>query len=307
MDINVARTFLEVVKTGSFVNAAANLNMTQTAVSARIRVLEQNLDRKVFVRNKAGARLTPAGEQFFRFATSLVQVWDRARRAAAVSPGRETVVTIGAELSQWKPLMRHWLLWMRRECPELAISAYIDSADRLMEQVQEGTLDVAILYAAPVRPGLVTELLFEERLVLVRTTGDRPIGPEDHVNVDWGEDFTASYHAAFADSVPGVVSISYGPLALDYLLEQGGSGYFRMHTVQPFLEDGQLELVPESPEFPYSSCLVYSTRADESVIARIRHGLHVAADLVKSSGAGSNPLDGVRAAGDLRRKPAEDV
>ena len=177
MDINVARTFLEVVKTGSFVNAAANLNLTQTAVSARIRVLEQNLDRTVFIRNKAGARLTPAGEQFFRFATSLVQVWDRARRAAAVAPGSETVVTIGAELSQWNPLMRHWLVWMRRECPEIAISAYIDSAERLMEQVQEGSLDVAILYAAPVRPGVVAELLFEERLVLVRTTsGDRPIG-----------------------------------------------------------------------------------------------------------------------------------
>lgn len=43
MDINVARTFLEVVKTGSFVNAAANLNLTQTAVSARIRVLEEQL------------------------------------------------------------------------------------------------------------------------------------------------------------------------------------------------------------------------------------------------------------------------
>jgi DNA-binding transcriptional LysR family regulator len=280
MDINVARTFLEVVKTGSFVSAAANLNLTQTAVSARIRVLEQNLDRKVFIRNKAGARLTPAGEQFFRFATSLVQVWDRARRAAAVASGSETVVTIGAELSQWNPLMRHWLLWMRRECPEIAISAHIDSAERLMEQVQEGSLDVAILYAAPARPGIVTELLFEERLVLVRTMGDRPIGPEDHVNVDWGEDFAASYHAAFPDVGPGVVSISYGPLALEYVLAQGGSGYFRTAVVQPFLDDGRLELVPESPEFPYSSCLVYSTRADESVIARVRHGLHVAADLI---------------------------
>lgn len=283
MDINVARTFLEVVKTGSFVRAAANLNLTQTAVSARIRVLEQNLDRTVFIRNKAGARLTPAGEQFFRFATSLVQVWDRARRAAAVAPGSETVVTIGAELSQWNPLMRDWLLWMRRECPEIAISAYIDSAERLMEQVQEGSLDVAILYAAPVRPGVVAELLFEERLVLVRTTsGDRPIGPEDHVNIDWGEDFAASHHAAFPDLGPGVVSISYGPLALDYVLAQGGSGYFRMAAVRPFVEQRRLELVPESPEFSYSSYLVYSTRVDESVIARVRHGLHVAADLLTS-------------------------
>ena len=283
MDINVARTFLEVVKTGSFVNAAANLNMTQTAVSARIRVLEQNLDRRVFIRNKAGARLTPAGEQFFRFATSLVQVWDRARRAAAVAPGSETVVTIGAELSQWNPLMRHWLLWMRRECPEIAISAYINSGDRLMEQVQEGSLDVAIVYAAPVRPGVVAELLFEERLVLVRTTeNNRTLGPEDHVNVDWGEDFAASYHAAFPDIGPGVVSINYGPLALDYICAQGGSGYFRMAAVEPFIDEGRLELVPESPEFSYSSYLVYSTRVDESVIGRVRHGLHVAADLLTS-------------------------
>ncbi|HCL63822.1 MAG TPA: LysR family transcriptional regulator, partial [Rhizobium sp.] len=61
MDHAIARTFLEVVKAGSFVGAAEALNISQTAVSARIRVLEEQLERPVFVRNKAGARLTPAG------------------------------------------------------------------------------------------------------------------------------------------------------------------------------------------------------------------------------------------------------
>jgi LysR family transcriptional regulator, flagellar master operon regulator len=265
MDINVARTFLEVVKTGSFVNAAANLNLTQTAVSARIRVLEQQLDRKVFIRNKAGAKLTPAGDQFFRFATSLVQIWNRARRSVALAPGRETVVTIGAELSQWNPLMRNWLLWMRKECPEIAVDAHIDSADRLMEQVQEGTLDAAILY--------------EEKLVLVRTTPiDQPLGPDDHVHVDWGEDFAASYHAAFPDAGTGVVSISYGPLALDYVLAHGGSGYFRMAAVRPYLDEGRLSLVPDMPEFSYSAYVIHSTKADEGVMARVRSGLRYAAE-----------------------------
>lgn len=278
MDINVARTFLEVVKTGSFVSAAANLHVTQTAVSARIRVLEEQLDRKVFIRNKAGARLTPAGEQFFRFATSLVQIWDRARRSVAIAPGQEMVVTIGAELSQWNPLMRHWLIWMRHECPEIAISASIDSADRLMEQVQEGALDVAILYAAPAKPGVVAELLFEEKLVLVRTTNsDRPLGPQDHVDVDWGEEFAVSYHAAFPDTGPGVVSISYGPLALDFVLARGGSGYFRMAAVRKLIDEGRLAMVPDSPEFSYSAYMVHSTRADESVIGRVRTGLRAAA------------------------------
>jgi DNA-binding transcriptional LysR family regulator len=278
MDITTARTFLEVVKTGTFVAAARNLNITQTAVSARIRGLEQQLDRTVFVRNKAGARLTPAGDQFLRFATSLVQIWDRARRSVATAPGMETVVTIGAELSQWNPLMRNWLMWMRREYPELAISAHIDSAERLMAQVQEGALDLAILYAAPMRPGIIAELLYEERLVLVRTTpADRPLRPQDHVEVDWGDDFAASYHAAFPDAAPGTVSISYGPLALDYVLARGGSGYFRMAAVRPFLESGRLALVPDSPDFSYSAYAVHSTSADESVMARVRRGLREAA------------------------------
>lgn len=278
MDINVARTFLEVVKTGSFVNAAANLNLTQTAVSARIRVLEDQLDRPMFIRNKAGARLTPAGEQFFRFATTIVQVWERARRSVALPPGRETVVTIGAELSLWSPLLRHWLLWMRRECPDIAVSTQIEAAERLMEQVQDGSLDVAVLYAAPRRPGVIAELLFEEKLVLVRTTPvERTLGPEDHVHVDWGTEFTATYDAAFPEAPPAVATISYGPLALDYILATGGSGYFRMGVVRSYLDEGRLALVPNSPEFSYSAYAVHSTKADEGVLARIRTGLRAAA------------------------------
>jgi DNA-binding transcriptional LysR family regulator len=287
MDIVTARTFLEIVKTGSFVRAAENLHITQTAVSARIRVLEQQLDRTVFVRNKAGARLTAAGDQFFRFATSLVQTWDRARRTVALAPGRETVVTIGAELSQWNPLMRDWLLWMRTECPDIAVSAYIDTADRLMEQVQEGALDLAILYAAPVRSGVVAELLFEEKLVLARTlpaTG--PLSADDHVQVDWGDEFAANYHAAFPDAGPGLISISYGPLALDYVLARGGSGYFRMAAIRPLVEEGRMALIPDSPEFSYSSYAVHSANADESLMARVRRGLRAAAQASAAPGSG---------------------
>jgi len=278
VDIGVARTFLEVVKTGSFVSAAANLNLTQTAVSARIRTLEEQLNQPVFIRNKAGAKLTPAGEQFFRFATTLVQVWDRARRAVALPPGRETVVTLGAELSLWSPLLRHWLLWMRRECPEFAVSTLIDTSERLMERVQEGSLDVAVLYAASRRPGVIAELLFEEKLVLVRTTpASRPLGPEDHVQIDWGEEFAGSYHAAFPDQPNAVVSISYGPLALDYILATGGSGYFRKGFIRPYLEEGRLMLVPNSPEFSYSAYVVHSGKADPGIMDRIRGGLRAAA------------------------------
>ena len=99
MDINQARTFLEVASCGSFIMAAERMHVTQTAVSARIRTLEQQLGRQLFVRNKAGARLTSAGERFMRHAATMVQVWERARHQVALPPGRDDAVSIGCELS----------------------------------------------------------------------------------------------------------------------------------------------------------------------------------------------------------------
>jgi LysR family transcriptional regulator, flagellar master operon regulator len=280
MDIAGARTFLEVVKTGSFVGAAANLHLTQTAVSARIRVMEDQLGRALFVRNKAGARLTPAGERFQRFATTLVQVWERARHQVAVPGGRDQAVTIGGEHSLWNPLVRDWLIWMRRECADVAVRVQIDAAERLLEQVQDGVLDLALLYAPPRRPGVVAELLIEEQLVAVTTRpGDRAFG-DDHVFVDWGPDFAASHHAAFPEAVGAAVSTNYGPMAIEYILTAGGSAYVRMEAARPHLDSGCLHLVEGMPVFSYSIHAVHSAKADEALLDRVRVGLRAAAEEV---------------------------
>ncbi len=283
MDIAAAKTFLEVVRTGSFVNAATALNLTQTAVSARIRVLEEQLGHPVFIRAKTGTTLTRAGEQFLRHATMLVQTWENARRAVALPPGSPMAVTVGVELSLWDPLLRHWLQWMRRECPDIALRVRIAPPDALMAQVQDGSLDVAVLYGAPQMPGVITELLMEERLVLLSTGPDSgdPLSPAHHVRVDWGEDFDARYRAAFPDSVEPLVAISYGPLAAEYLLATGGSAYFRKSFARPWVESGQFRLVAGAPEFPYPAYLAHSAKLDPAVMASLREGLRAAAAMME--------------------------
>src|SRR5262250_2497298 len=110
MDVELARTFLEIVNAGSFVRAAERLHVTQTTVSARIRSLEQQLGRSVFIRNKAGAVLTPAGKQFLRYAPIFTQVWERARHHVAVPPGHTTVLAVGCDPGLWDPLLLQWLV-----------------------------------------------------------------------------------------------------------------------------------------------------------------------------------------------------
>jgi DNA-binding transcriptional LysR family regulator len=284
MDIAAARTFLEIVKTGSFVRAAANLNVTQTTVSARVRVLEEQLDRQLFVRNKAGAKLTPAGDQFLRYATTLVQVWETALHQVAIPAGRENIVSVGGEHSLWSPLLLDWLVWMRSHGSDVAIRAQVGVAERLVDQVQEGALDLAVVYAPPHRTGIVPELLLEEALVAVTTDAGATEFGDDYVYVDWGADFRGSYHAAFPEAASPAVSVNHGPLGLDYILAVGGSGYFRMEAVRPHLRSGRLHLLKDKPKFSYSIYAVYSAKADERLMERVRTGLRSVAENAANRG-----------------------
>ena len=273
MDLVLAKTFLEIAESGSFVTAAGKLNVTQTAVSARVRTLEEQLGRRLFVRNKAGARLTPAGERFVKHAANLIQVWDRARLQVGLPEGRVDIASVGAEISLWNPTLVDWLTWMRQEHPDVAITAEVDTIANLLERVKDGSLDMAVAYDPPHSGHLVVELLVEERLIMVTSRPDGTVGrQEDYVHVDWGMTFQASHQAAFPDLGVPDVSISHGPLALLYIAQSGGSGYFRQSAVKEFLDAGTLYRVADAPEFAYSMHLVYSNRAETSLVERVRSG-----------------------------------
>jgi DNA-binding transcriptional LysR family regulator len=273
MDIDQARTFLAIVAQGSFASAGDQLHLTQTAVSARIRTLEEQLDARLFVREKSGARLTSAGERFVRYATALVRAWEDARQQVALPAGRQQSVVVGGEVSLWQPLLPDWLLWMQRQCPDVAVRVEVEIADRLLERVQEGTLDLAVVYGPSQRPNLVVELLMEEKLVMVTTDPDGGWEPSTYVHVDWGAAFNASCRAAFPELGSPGVSTSLGPLALEYLESAGGSGYFRSMAVQDLLERGVLRRVAGAPEFSHSIYAVYPTCAGSPTVDRVRDGL----------------------------------
>lgn len=267
MDIELARTFIEIVGTGSFIKAADRLHVAQTTVSARVRLLEQQLGRPLFIRTKGGASLTPAGEQFLRFAPAFVQLWQRAKQQVAVPEGHRAVLTIGSEVSLWEPLLVDWVRMMRHSNPDIALRVHVDVPHDLATQVAAGLVDVAVMYAPQHRPGLEINLLKEEELVLVTTDlTSYHTNDSRYVHVNWGTEFSLHHAASFPDKTNGLV-VNLGPLALSYLLLEGGSGYFRKHTVQTLLASRELFLVPDAPQFSFPVYAVHSANIDAASLA----------------------------------------
>ncbi|AZD02294.1 LysR family transcriptional regulator [Pseudomonas chlororaphis] len=275
MDIDLARTFLQIVRSGSLIAAAERLHLTQTAISARVQNLESQLNCKLFVRNRAGARLTADGEAFIVYANQLVQTWEAAQRDLPLLAGYRNVLHIGGEVSLCNPLMLNWVRRLRQAIPSHAVRSQIAEGASLQRQLELGVLDAALVFQPVYGPGLQVEQLLEEKLILVRLAGK----PEPYVYIDWGEDFRRQHDAALPDQAKAAVGFNLGPLALQFILEGGGSGYFRTRVVQSYLDSGVLERVEKAPEFNFPTYLLYARERDS---AQLQQAFEVLREVIAS-------------------------
>lgn len=262
MDIDLARTFVEIVRAGSFISAAESLHITQTAVTARVRNLEDQLGCRLFVRNRQGARLTENGERFLLHATQLIHSWDAARRELPLPEGTGDIVTVGGELSLWNPLFLEWVRLIREAHPTLAVRAEVGDMHKLQQEMRNGVMDAALVHQPEYSYDIQVEQLLEEKLVMVRSVRN----PVPYIYVDWGEAFRRQHDAALPQYARASLTLNLGPLALNYILQKGGSGYFRTRVVQKHIEDGTLELVPNSPEYSYPVYLMSRRNSENPVL-----------------------------------------
>jgi DNA-binding transcriptional LysR family regulator len=233
MDITLARTFLMVAETGSFIDAARKMNVTQSTVSARIKGLEDLFGRTLFDRSKNGAALTGAGEQFQKHALALVRLWQHAQLEVGLAGQHRDHLAVGAPAALWDGFLLKWIAWLRGNIPDIAISASASLPAVMIQRLLEGTLDLAVMYQPGQPPGFTIEHLFDEEFVLVTSVpAAQRRSLSDYVFVDWGPDFQQDHAAAYPEYTNPGLNLDLGPVGIDYLLSNECSGYFPARNVR---------------------------------------------------------------------------
>lgn len=275
MDTELARTFLTVVAEGNFISAANQLHVTQSTVSARIHTLEEQLGCRLFVRNKAGTVLTPAGKQFQKHASSLVRTVEQAKQDVGIPMGYRAVLAVGGRFGLWENLLLRWLPLMQEMAPDVSLRAEIGFEEDLMQQLIEGRIDIGVMYTPQSRPGLRVELLIEERLVLVSSSPtSEPKPGKGYVYIDWGPEFFAKHSVSFPEFISPGLMANIGWLGLQHIVDNGGSGYFPVRLVQSHIEDRRLHLVRGAPEFRHPAYVVYPMEGETDLIEAAVSGMH---------------------------------
>ena len=138
MDLDAVRTFIAAADAGQFSEAAAELSITQQAVSKRIAALEKELAVRLFTRTARGTQLTIDGQAFLPHARELVQVAERAD--ASVRPGRRAlrVDVVNRRIAPAVLLQDFYRVHPEIELDVLTLNADVDGA---MVAVEAGTID----------------------------------------------------------------------------------------------------------------------------------------------------------------------
>ena len=271
MKIEYIRTFLEIANCGNFNRAAETLNVTQSTVSARVKSMEDNFGQSLFKRSHSGVELTYAGQHFRSYAQNIQRLWQQAHQRVSLPDSFSHGIGLGSQVSLWDSLILKWMPWMRKNAADVALHVEADYSPSLMRQLGDGLLDIGVMYNPRQTPGLIVEDLLVEELILVATDQRklREGWVEDYVFVDWGNEYRALHGEAFPEMETPAISVGLGSLGLEYILKNGGSGYFPIRVVQPYLDEKKLFLVEAAPQIQRPAYVVYTENARDPETLKI--------------------------------------
>jgi LysR family nitrogen assimilation transcriptional regulator len=173
MDLRQLRYFIGIVQAGSVSRAADQLHVAQSAISHHLGALELELGRELVTRGPRGVLLTEAGSILYRHAVSILRHVDLAKHdtmsALNVPSG---LVSIGLPITLAPILAYELFVRMRSGFPQIVLHMSDTKSALLREWLDNGRLDMALLFIAEPERGLAIEPLLQEELFCVSADAD---------------------------------------------------------------------------------------------------------------------------------------
>lgn len=173
------RVLEAVARHGSMNRAAAELNMVQSNVTARIRILEAQIGTKLFDRSRRGVVLTAAGQRLLPYAARLSALLKEAHDAARDDGTPRGNLRIGSLETTAALRLPPILSAYAQAYPEVGLVVTTGTSASLVTDVLEHRLDGAFAAGPVQHSDLVEETIFREELMLVTSPALRGIADID--------------------------------------------------------------------------------------------------------------------------------
>ncbi|WP_394176404.1 LysR family transcriptional regulator [Thalassotalea litorea] len=241
MDLRVYKTFLAVAEYKHFGRAAETLYITQAAVSARIKQLEEFYATQLLIREKNNLRLTSAGEALLAHAHLLVSQMEQSKLSVSIADQQKLSFNIAATPNVWDAFFSSRIREALELFDTLVLGTEISVREAIQRKLDERTLDVGLLTDPIKDDDFVNELIGHFDLSLVGNRPDFSASVDDYILVDWGITFQKE-HALHHKVLPSFKT-STAMIALELILSKGGFAYLPTSLIDDYIDDKSLYLI----------------------------------------------------------------
>lgn len=165
--------FTRIAESGSFREAALRANVAQSALSRHVKALESELGVTLFVRHARGVRLTPEGRRLHERAKSILHEVDEIRaEMSSASESPRGAVAVGASPTTGRMLYGRLAEAAGRRYPQIRIGLIEGASYALLEGLDTGRIDLAVMVNPELRANFATDPLVREKVYLIGAAGD---------------------------------------------------------------------------------------------------------------------------------------
>jgi DNA-binding transcriptional LysR family regulator len=230
------RTFIAVVDMRSFTRAAQSLGITQPAVSAQVKRLQQLLGGELLDKSAPGVTLTPMGESVLGSARRLLAINDHILNLAAVPPAEPHIIRVGLPGNFVGATFWRTVAQCRASRPDVRFHVKSGASEPLLRELRQGELDVAIVISGPDAHSDArfhwTEALVWVRAPLTRIHPDAPVPLVGHGEKCFthrqttealeraGRAYALSFTETSVSSLEAAINAGLGVMALPRCLAQ---------------------------------------------------------------------------------------
>lgn len=183
MNLNQLETLIAISQTMSFRKAGERLNLTQPAVSAQIKSLEEEFQTLLIDRNQP-VTLTDSGEIFLTYAQQVLQTVDELKqRLSDLNHIPQGHIVLGTTTSIAMQILPRVLAYFQNQFPMIKTTIHSMPTSQIMSAVENGSIDIGIAYLFEKNPSLESSVLYYDTFELV-VSKNHPLAKHSHATVD---------------------------------------------------------------------------------------------------------------------------
>jgi DNA-binding transcriptional LysR family regulator len=183
MNINQLETFVMISKTMSFRRAGELLNLTQPAVSAQIKSLEDEFKTTLIDRNQP-VTLTDGGLLFLEHAQHMLETVEILKQKLAdLDDTPQGHITLGTTTSIAMQTLPRVLSYFQNQFPQIKTTIHSMSSAQIMTSVENGSVDIGIAYLFDKTTSLETSTLYYDSFELV-VSPEHPLAGLSHTGIE---------------------------------------------------------------------------------------------------------------------------